>query len=217
MPLERSRLDGLTVLHLQITDRSGLHSPEVGRTDALGATSLLGMTNETHPLLSESNLRRILSAATPLPEGLAELIQAPRVGDPQPGEIWRIGRDEALLAWVRRVFDDGMADVIPVVLDVEQADEETVLIPAHATPIATELAAMVALRTHVDSGVFLNRICALDIQRDVTEVMAAAREGRHPSSVPVGPPIHDDADQRIQYRQAIRLLLAGVRDLSTRG
>lgn len=168
------------------------------------------MTNEPFPPPSEHDLRRILSAAPPLPDGLADLIQAPRQGDPRPGEVWRVGRDEALLVWIRRVFDDGVVDVIPLVLDIELADEETVLIEADATPLACELAAMVALRTHVDLGAFLNRIGTTDIRSDVTEVMTATREGRQPNGVRVGPPVVDDGDSRIAYRQALRGLLYGL-------
>src|SRR4051812_27370692 len=69
----------------------------------------------------DDSLQRILAASTPLPEGLGALILADRDGDPQPGEVWRVGRDEALLVWIRKVFDDGVADVIPLVLDVELA------------------------------------------------------------------------------------------------
>lgn len=150
------------------------------------------------------SLQRVLAASSPLPDGFGELIRAERDGDPQPGEVWRVGRDEALLVWTRRVFDDGIADVVPLVLDVELADEESVLVRADATPLATELAAMVALRTHIDLGAFINRIGDLDLRKEVNEVMTAVREGRRPSGVPVGPPIEDDSDRRIEYRQALR-------------
>jgi hypothetical protein len=168
------------------------------------------MTNDELQPLSETDLCRILSAATPLPDGLGDLIQGPRVGDPRPDEIWRIGRDQALLVWVRQVFSDGVADVVPMVLDVELADEETVVVEADATPIASELAAMVALRTHVDLGACLNRIGTINIRSDVTEVMTATREGRRPNGVRVGPPVVDDGDSRIAYRQALRYLLYGL-------
>jgi hypothetical protein len=158
--------------------------------------------------LEDDSLERILAASTPLPGGLGALVLAERQGDPQSGEIWRIGSAEALLVWVRRVFDDGVADVIPLVLDVELADQETVLVGADATPLASELAAMTALRTHVHFGAFLNRIGYLDIGKEVNEVMTAVVEGRRPSGVRVGPPIDDDDDRRIEYRQALRDLLA---------
>lgn len=155
----------------------------------------------------KDGLERLLAAAPPLPDGLAELILARRDGDPRPGDIWRAGLTEAVLVWVRRVFDDGVADVVPLVLDVELADKESILLPVDATPLATGLAAMVALRTHVDCSTFINRIGQLDIRREVADVMAAMREGRHPRGVHVGPPIVNDRDQRIEYRCAIRDLL----------
>jgi hypothetical protein len=94
-----------------------------------------------------------------------------------------------------------------MVLDVELADQQSVLIPADATPLATETAAIVALRTHVHVGAFLNRVGDLDISREVAEVMTSVQEGRRPSGVPVGPPISDDRDQRLEYRQALRDVL----------
>lgn len=158
--------------------------------------------------IGEGTFQRIMAASTPLPEVLAELVAAGSDGQPHPNEVWRIGRDEALLAWVRRVFDDGVAEVIPLVLDVELADQQSVLIAADATPVATEMAALVALRTHIHVGAFLNRIGDLDISREVAEIMTAVQEGRRPSGIPVGPPIEDDNDQRLEYRQALRDLLA---------
>ncbi|WP_200215494.1 hypothetical protein [Micromonospora coerulea] len=154
------------------------------------------------------SLQRIVEASTPLPQNLADLVSDDRDGEPQPNEIWRVGRDEALLVWVRRVFEDAVADVIPLVLDVELADQESVIVGASATPLATAAAAIVALRTHIHTGAFLNRVGVLDIGKDVTEVMTAVREGRRPSGVRVGPPINDDDDQRLEYRQALRDFLA---------
>ncbi|MEV4323103.1 hypothetical protein AB0J37_12805 [Microbispora rosea] len=157
---------------------------------------------------SFNSLQRIVEAATPLPEALATLVAQGKSGQPQPNEVWRIGRSEALLVWVRQTFDDGVADVIPLVLDVDLADQDSVVISADATPLASETVAMVSLRTHVHIGAFLNRIATLDIGNDVKEVMTAMREGRRPSKVRVGPPIDDDDDQRLEYRQAMRDLLA---------
>ena len=153
---------------------------------------------------STNSLQRVIEASAVLPETLVELITADRGRDPQPGEIWRVGGSEAVLVWVRKILDDGVADVVPVVLDVELADRESVIIGEEATPLDVELAAMVALRTHIHPGAFINRIGSLDIRSEVTEVMTAVREGRRPSGVRVGPPIEDDDDQRVEYRQALR-------------
>jgi hypothetical protein len=157
---------------------------------------------------SADGLQRIVEASTPLPDVLADILSNEQDGQPQPNEIWRVGRSEALLVWVRQVFDDGVADVIPLVLDVELADQESVLVSANATPLATEIAVIVPLRTHIHLGAFLNRVGSLDIGKDVAEVMAAVREGRRPSGVRVGPPIDEGDDQRLEYRQALRDLLA---------
>lgn len=153
---------------------------------------------------SSNSVQRVIEASTLLPEALVRLVSADRQSDPQPDEIWRVGRSEAMLVWVRKIVDDGVADVVPLVLDVELADRESVIIGAEATPLEVELAAMVALRTHIHFGAFINRIGPLDIRKDVTEVMTAVREGRRPSGVHVGPPIEDDDDQRLEYRQALR-------------
>jgi hypothetical protein len=158
---------------------------------------------------STNSLQRIMEASTPLPEALADLATASSEDVyPQPDEVWRVGRSEAVLVWVRQVFDDGAVDVVPVVLDIELADRESVIVGSEATPLATNLAAMVALRTHVHIGAFLNRIGHLDIHKEVSEVMTAVREGRRPSGVRVGPPIDDDGDQRLEYRQALRDVLS---------
>lgn len=82
------------------------------------------------PAPSGSALARILEsqmqvgsavAAISVPTALAE--------SPKAGELWRVGGDEALLVWVRKVLD-GVVDVLPVVLDTDLADEQTLLLPA---------------------------------------------------------------------------------------
>lgn len=158
--------------------------------------------------LGDDGLRRVIDASTPLPETMAHLVSAGFDEEPRANEIWRVGRGEALLVWVRQMFGDEVADIVPLVLDVELADDDSVLIENDATVLGTEIAAMVALRTHIHRGAFLNRIGTLDISRDVTEVMTAMREGRRASGIPAGPPVRDADDQRIEYRQVLRDLLA---------
>lgn len=176
--------------------------------DVVSATD--GQTSRsTHDLAppSEDVFQRLALASTPLPVTVADLV-APGIGEkPQPNDIWRVGGSEALLVWVRQVFDDGIADVVPLVLDVELADEHSVFVAADATPLGVSTVALVALRTHLHPAAFINRIGHLELSREVAEVQAAVREGRRPSGVPVGPPIDDDGDQRLEYRQALRDLL----------
>jgi hypothetical protein len=155
---------------------------------------------------SSNTVQRIIDASTVVP-GVVGLSTLQEDQEPKHGQLWRIGRNEALLAWVRKIFDDGAVDVIPVVLDVELADEQTIIVPSSAAPLPVELAAMVALRTHVHRDAFINRLGELDISANVEDVIAATREGR-PSLATVGPSIDEDDDERIEYRQALRDLLA---------
>ncbi len=155
---------------------------------------------------SSNTVQKIIDASTVVPGALA---LPGRAGEqePQAGQLWRIGRDEALVAWVRENFNDGAVDVIPVVLDVELADEQTIIVASMDSPLPVDLAVMVALRTHVHRDAFINSLGDLDISAQVEEVIAATREGRE-SLTTVGPRIEHDDDDRIEYRQALRDLLA---------
>lgn len=157
------------------------------------------------PAISEESIQYILSAVHELPIEHLGFVSG---GTPHAGELWRAGKHEALLVWVRKVFDDGIVDSVPVTFDVECADEATLLIPADATPIGCELAAMTTVRTHLDKGVFLGFACVLNIGAEIEEVIKASRQGRPAEGVRVGLPIMSDADQRIEYRCAIRDVLA---------
>jgi hypothetical protein len=113
------------------------------------------------------------------------------------------------LFWVRRVLD-GAIDVIPAVIDVELADPQTVLLPHTATPLGMELALMTGVRGRVDPRAFLQYVADLDVAGQVAEALAAAREGREPQGITVGPPIEAEDDQRIEYRQVLADLLVDL-------
>ena len=158
---------------------------------------------------SEDAVTRILEASSPGPAIIATFTSERDSGLPRPGEIWRIGRDEALLVWVRQVFSDAI-DVIPVVLDIELADQESVFLPAESTPLGMPLALLAGIRGHVGPRAMLQRIGYVHAFSAVKEVMAAARAGRPPAGVAAGPPIDRDDDQRIEYRQVVADLLADL-------
>jgi hypothetical protein len=157
----------------------------------------------------EDVVTRILEASSPGPAILASFTGGRDLGLPRPGEIWRIGRDEAMLAWVRRVFEDAV-DVIPAVLDIELADQESVFVPAESTPLGMPLALLTGVRTHVGMPALLQRIGYVNAFTQVNEVMAATREGRPPQGIQAGPPIDTKDDQRIEYRQLIADLLSDM-------
>src|SRR5258708_21005113 len=58
---------------------------------------------------SADSLQRIVEASTPLPEVLANVVSHGRDEEPQPNDIWRVRRGEALLGGVRDGFPDGVA------------------------------------------------------------------------------------------------------------
>jgi hypothetical protein len=152
---------------------------------------------------------RILRASSPGPAILASFSAERDPGPPRPGDIWRMGRDEPILGWVRQVFSDAI-DVIPVVLDIELADQESVFLPPESTPLGMPLALLTGIRGHVGRRALLQRIGYVHAFAAVREVMAAARDGRMPNGVTVGPPIESDDDQRVEYRQVIADLLADL-------
>ena len=55
---------------------------------------------------SANSLQRMVEASTPLPEILANVVSSGQGEEPEPNDIWRVGRDEALLVWVRSVFGE---------------------------------------------------------------------------------------------------------------
>ncbi len=158
---------------------------------------------------SEDSVARILEASTPGPEILARLTTTHDEGRPLVGEIWRAGRDEAILVWIRRVFDDAV-DVVPAVLDIELADQESVILPAGSTPLGLPLALLTGIRGHVGLLAFLERVGFVDASAQVQEAMSAAREDRTPHAIEVGLPIDREDDQRIEYRRVIADLLADL-------
>jgi hypothetical protein len=46
---------------------------------------------------SDSSVRRILAASSPGPSILRNLLTTPGEANPRPGQLWRVGREEALL------------------------------------------------------------------------------------------------------------------------
>jgi hypothetical protein len=156
------------------------------------------------PRPSLESLARIAEASVAISSALPKLLKSHPDRGPRPGELWRIGHEEAALAWVRRTFDDDAVDVIPVTLDTDMADSESIFVSGDMTPVGFDLVAFVSLRTHLHVGFFLNHVANLNIANDVEEVVSAMREQRPPRGVSTGVPIFGDQDQRIEYRQAIR-------------
>ncbi|HEY5989138.1 MAG TPA: hypothetical protein VIV12_22565 [Streptosporangiaceae bacterium] len=154
---------------------------------------------------------RLTAAAQAIPENLRKaLAVAPGAAVPAAGDIWRVGSDEALLVWVRRIASES-AVVIPVTLDVELADQYTLIVPAGESPLGLDLALMTTAEGHVDRSAFLQQIAALPVGDQITQLVLARGDGRPPPpGLLTGSPASGDDDQRQEYRQHLADLLAGL-------
>jgi hypothetical protein len=154
---------------------------------------------------------RLAAAAQAIPEGLRDALAVPpRAGVPAAGDVWRVGTDEALLVWVRGLSGEA-ATVIPVTLDVELADEYALIVPAGESPLGLDLALMTTVEGHLDLRAFLQQVAALPVGEQITQLLLARSDGRPPPpGFLTGPPAIRDDDQRLQYRQLLAGLLAGL-------
>jgi len=160
----------------------------------------------------DSAIARLTTAAQAIPEPLRDALSATptELADMTAGQVWRVGGDEAQLVWVRRVFDDSAA-VVAVTLDVELADEYTLIIPANDSPLSLDIAVMTTVEGHVDNQAFLQRIAVLPVDEQITQLRQTRRDGLPPPShLLTGPPISRDDDQRLEYRQLLADLLADL-------
>jgi hypothetical protein len=154
---------------------------------------------------------RLAAAAQAIPENLRKALAVPPgVAVPAVGDIWRVGSDKALLVWVRRIAGES-AVVVPVTLDVELADQYTLIVPAGESPLGLDLALMTAAEGHVDRSAFLQQIAALPVGDQITELVLARGDGRPPPpGLLTGSPASGDDHQRQEYRQHLASLLAGL-------
>jgi hypothetical protein len=164
----------------------------------------------------DAAIRRLVVSSPTIARPISDALRSrPAPGaHPASGEIWRIGLSEASLAWVRRVLDDS-ALVLPVTLDIDLADEYTLLVPAVESPTGTDVAIVASVEGQVDLRAFLQRLGPVQVDAQISQLRLARRNGRLPDTdIPNGPPIESPDDQRLEYRQLLADLLA---DLSPDG
>ena len=159
----------------------------------------------------DSATARLTAAAQPIPDGLRTALAAPPgAGVPASGDIWRVGADEALLVWVRSLSSES-ATVVPVTLDVELADEYTLIVPAGESPLGLDLALMTTVEGDVDLRAFLQHIAALPVGDQITQLLLARSDDRPPPpGLLTGSPAATDDDQRLEYRHLLAGLLASL-------
>jgi hypothetical protein len=159
----------------------------------------------------ESIISRLVDTSPTVPEALHRaLLDTPSSAAPAIGELWRVGRGEALLVWVRRVLDDSAA-VIPVTFDGDLADNFSLIVPGDESPLGLELVVMASVEAHVDLRAFLQRVSTLPVE-DRVEALRESRRSRLPipPELLVGAPLGSEQDQRLEYRQILSDLLADL-------
>jgi len=169
-------------------------------------------TRLRHAMVAEADgsvTARLIAVAQPIPDDLRTALAAPpgaRV--PASGDIWRVGADEALLVWVRSLSGQS-ATVVPVTLDVELADEYTLIVPAGESPLGLDLALMTTVEGDVDLRAFLQQIAALPAGDQITQLQLARSDGRPPPpGLRTGSPASGDTGQRLEYRRHQTRVLA---------
>ena len=114
---------------------------------------------------------------------------------PRVGELWRAsqpGGGPITVVWVRSVRSTEVV-VVPVSLDVELADDATLIVPGDASPLGLPLAIHLGLEAAVDRATLRDRLASLDIA--TLAVMS-------------GPAIVSPLDERIEYREGLADCLA---------
>lgn len=152
-------------------------------------------------------ISRLLSASRSLGVATRKAAAASQTdAAPRGGELWRAGRDHAIMVWVRKEVSPTILDVVPVVLDTELADEQSLLVDSEESPLGVDLAVMTSLRTHIHRSAFLSPVGHVSISGDVENLIS----GRSAVAHSVGAPILSGHDQRIEYRQALGDLLSDL-------
>lgn len=150
------------------------------------------------------DLTRLLASSPSLDSRLVSALNAGRrVADPKPSQLWRAGRNEALLVWIRRDLDDEVF-VFPVVLDIHLADDTSLILPADQSPLGVPLAVMTAIPAVIPKQALIGPVGLLPIGDHVEELLASDHASKH---LMVGPAIESEDDQRLDYRLALGGLL----------
>lgn len=129
----------------------------------------------------------------------------PAPGEPTEGDVWRTQAPASLLVWVRSVVDDETVETIPLTLDSQVADDQSLVVDAGDTPWGCEAVLILDYRTHVHVGALAQKVGTIEAAADVQLMLS----GTEPSAGRIGAPLVDPNDQRVEYRDNLRY------DLST--
>jgi hypothetical protein len=118
-----------------------------------------------------------------------------------PGELWTTRSNDALMVLIQSA-DEHEVSVVPVILDVEVSDDESVVVPAHVSPLQLEIAVYARLRANIPTSALHRRVIPVQ-DVDLTEVLAG-------DFVLRGPAIEGPGDPRLEIRQFLTDSLTGL-------
>ncbi len=133
-------------------------------------------------------------------------------GDPAeagPGELWLTAPDDAAMVLVTAVGPEGGGVIVaPVVLDVETADEGTLVLDGTASPLAVPIAIYDGMLVSLPTSALRGRV--VPVRRDVDLLgLSEADPG-----VGRGAPLEGPADPRHEVRQSIHDQVVGAEPVS---
>ncbi|HEV2345818.1 MAG TPA: hypothetical protein VGS97_17090 [Actinocrinis sp.] len=150
--------------------------------------------------------QRLVAAAkaATVPEAVRAAMDAPVTADPVVGEIWRASWGDVVKLLLVLGYRQGSARVAPVVLDVVDADQDSLIVDARCSELSVPLAIWVALACELSERVLERKIAHVtfnvrepDWERHLVAVNCA-RWGRTVTSV-----LDRAAEQRAALEDAL--------------
>jgi hypothetical protein len=117
---------------------------------------------------------------------------------PRPSELWRARHPNGgpvILVLVREQRAGGDVVAIPVTLDTEMADADTIVVPADSSPLGVALALFTSRATTLDAAVLMDRLGVLEPDA---------------ASVGTGATLVSSIDERGEYHAALADAMAGL-------
>lgn len=114
--------------------------------------------------------------------------------DPQSGQLWLTTDEDPVMVLVRVVRNGGLV-AVPVTLDIEAADSETLVLDESASPLEVPLAIYERLTFTIPASALARRILPA---RDDVDLLFVSDEDR---GVSRGSKIEDRTDVRLELRQ----------------
>ena len=128
-------------------------------------------------------------------------------GSAKAGELW-VTKEPASIVVIVRSVGGGVAVVIPVVVDIELADDECQIVPAKLSPLGISISVYSRLRVSIPASALCRRIVPC---RDIDLLNLSDIEG-----IFAGRPIERSDDPRLEIRQWLTDCLIQLTDHQVR-